>query len=239
MGGLRSTISWLGLAAGVFWVAAGPLPAREPARPLWRSARTIPIPLDELPAACQRRIRPIVEQPTLSHAGKPEEFAGHPALYFWLVDHPDCCSRAWRRLDIPCMEIVDRGNGRFGWSDSHGSEIWWETLYCRDDCRIWYAEGRVRPALWLPPVPLKAVVFFQHSHQSDELGRPFIRHRADVFAQTDSKTAALVLRLLGPSIPSLAEQCVSQMGLFFSGLVRYCDHYPERTQELLFGEDGR
>lgn len=236
MRGLRATISWLGVVASVVW--AGGLTAREPARPtLLRSAQVEPPQISLLPAAYQLRVRQVVELPNLTYHGTAEEFVGKSSLYYWLLDHPDRASHAWRRLGTPCMEIADRGNGRFGWSDDHGSDIWWETLFACADYRVWYAEGKVRPALLLPPVPLRAVVVFHHSQQLDERGKTHIRHQADVFAQTDSKTAGLVLRLMGPSIPHLSEQCISQMGLFFSGLVRYFDRYPERADDLLFGED--
>ena len=234
MRGLRPTISWLGLVASVVWGATGTAQAREP-RPIHRAAQIESPPMSLLPASHQQRVRDIVDKPTLSYRGPAEEFTGSRSLYYWLLDHPDRGTRAWRRLGTPCMEIVDRGNGRFGWSDDQGSDIWWETVYHNQELRVWYCEGKVRPAAWLPPVPLKAVVVFEHQQIHDDDGTPQIRHRANVFAQTDSRTATLVMRMMGPSIPSLAEQCLSQMGLFFSGLVRYCERYPERTEELLFG----
>lgn len=237
MRSLRPTISWLGVIAGVFWASAGQVEGREPTRPmLLRASQVKPPPLQQIPPAYQQRVRQILEQPTLTYAGKPDEFIGQPAIYYWLLDHPDGAACGWQRLGTPCMDIVDRGNGRFGWADSHGSDIWWETIFSCADYRIWYAEGRVRPAQWLPPVPLRAVVVLHHTQEADEAGQVHIRHQADVFAQTDSKTAGLVLRLLGPSIPCLSEQCVSQMGLFFSALVRYLDRYPERTEDLLLGQ---
>lgn len=235
---MRPVISWLGVAAGVIWVAAGPVMAREPARPLLlRSAKVQPPTLETIPASYRQRVQQVIDQPNLTYSGKAEEFDGNPSFYLWLLDHPDRAAQAWRRLGTPCMEIVDRGQGRFGYSDQHGSDLWWDAVYVTGDQRVWYAEGRIRPALWLPPVPLRAVVVFRHSHEMGDDGLAHLRHQADIWAQTDSRTAALVLRLLGPSVPSLSEQCASQMGLFYSGLVRFFARYPERADELLFGRN--
>jgi hypothetical protein len=64
-------------------------------------------------------------------------------------------------------------------------------------------------------------------------------HQADVFLQTDSKTAVLMTRMLGASVPRIAEQCLSQLETFFSGLVWYVDHHPERAEKLLAGKTAQ
>ena len=51
--------------------------------------------------------------------------------------------------------------------------------------------------------------------------------------QTDSKTAVLMTKMLGSSAPRIAEQCLSQLETFFSGLVWYIDHHPDRAEKLL------
>jgi hypothetical protein len=51
--------------------------------------------------------------------------------------------------------------------------------------------------------------------------------------QTDSKTAALLAQILGPSAPYLAEQGLGQVQMFFSALVWYLGQHPERAARLL------
>jgi hypothetical protein len=125
------------------------------------------------------------------------------------------------------MEITDRGGGRFGWTDGHGSEVHWDTVVNRPGLRIWYAEGGVRPEALLPAVPVRAVVVLRYASSRDGDGRVLMRHQADLYLQTDSKLAALVARMLGPSAPRMAAQCVGQLQMFFSALVWYLDKHPE------------
>jgi hypothetical protein len=191
------------------------------------------VPLREIPESLRPRVRRVIEQPTLFSHGPAEAFAGWPALYHWLLDHPDRAVVAWRKLGATCTEITERGVGRFVWKDGQGSAINWQTIHNSSALRIWYAEGRVRPGVLLPAVPVKAVFLLRHGDRPDGPGRMLIFHQADVFLQTDSKTAALLTQLLGPSAAGLAEQGLGQVEMFFSALVWYLGQHPDRAARLL------
>ncbi len=141
----------------------------------------------------------------------------------------------WRRLGARCQEITNLGNDRFAWTDGQGTELHWVTLCRNGHCRVWYAEGTSRPSPLFPTVPVRALVILRYGQEPTGEGNPLIYHQADLYAQTDSKTAALVARLLGPSAPRLAGECVGQMEMFFSALVWYLGRHPE-MQARLVGE---
>jgi hypothetical protein len=77
-------------------------------------------------------------------------------------------------------------------------------------------------------------VLSHRAHQS-EAGRTLVQHRTDLFLYTDSKAAALVARLMGPSAPRMAEQCAGQIEMFFSALAWYLDQHPAKAEALLTG----
>lgn len=228
----RPEAGWLGALAGVLWASAAAL-AQAPT-PNVTLAPTL-VPLEAVAPQVRDQVRKVIEQPTLSAHAPAEAFGGSPSIYHWLLDHPDRAGAAWRRLGTPCLEITDRGNGRFGWADDQGSDLYWDTVLDTPEMRIWYAEGRARPGVLLPPVGVHAVVVLRHWLAPDENGRMVLNQRADLYFKTDSKTAALVARLMGPSAPRLTEQCVVQLQYFFSALTRYLDRHPERAEPLLFG----
>ncbi len=140
---------------------------------------------------------------------------------------------AWRRLGAKCVSITPRGEGLFGWSDDSGSELVWHTLHRGPDMRVWFAEGKVRPAPVLPLVPIKAILVLHHGEAKNAEGATVIEHHADVFLQTDSKTAATFTKMLGQSAPKLAEQGLGQLQLFFSGLSWYLQRHPDQIELLL------
>ncbi len=223
----------LGLTLVVGAFCAGTATARAATEGPTAFTRT-PLPFEELPARVREQVRRVTEQPTVSARAPAEEFTGRPAMYQWLMDHPDRAAAGWRRLGTPCLDIADRGSGVFGYSDGQGNDIYWETIYRSADTRIWFAEGRARPGLLLPPVPFRAVVVMHHASIADPAGRPRLRHQADFYLHTDSKTASLLARLAGTSAPRLSEQCVGQMQIFFSALTGYMERHPERVEALLF-----
>ena len=238
MGSRRALALWLGLVTGAFCMNTATASAQT-SKPVIEEIRK-KVPLDLLPAGLRDDVRRVVEQPTVFAHGLPEAFRACPAFYFWLLDHPDRAVQMWRRLGAKCLSIVDRGNGRFGWTDGQGTDISWQTIYRSSDLRIWYAEGTGRPGPLLPPVPLRAVVVLHHAEVpthlakgSDRDSRILMVHQADLFLQTDSQAAALVAKLVGSSASRLANQCVGQMEMFFSALAWYVNRHPDRAEALL------
>jgi len=191
------------------------------------------LPLRQIPADVRESVRQILQHPTLFGHGPSESFGGDPELYRWLLDHPDRAMIAWRRLGAPCTEITNVGAGYFASNDGRGDEVRWRSVFENGTLRVWFAEGRVRPAPLLPSVPVRAVILMRHGKRPDGPDRTVLYHQADIYVQVDSKTAALVVKMLGPSLPRLAEEGLRQIEMFYSALVWYCDQHPERTQKLL------
>jgi hypothetical protein len=238
-----ATIGRLGVLGGTLWVAgaAAQPPAVAPAEyavPQQRMRifaparlRLTPVPLDVLPANLREPIAKVVRDPTLAAHGPAEEFAAGP--YEWLLDHPDRVATAWRRLGIPCVAIVPKGDDHFAWIDADGSNVGWVTAYRGLNMRIWYAEGQAKPSPTLPLISVRAVAVLRHSRRTDENGQALISHDVDIYVQTDSKAAALVTRLLGPAAPRMAEQGAMQLLMFFSSMAKHLDERPDQVPVLL------
>jgi hypothetical protein len=191
------------------------------------------VPLDDLPPQARELVRNVIMQPTVSGCGPAEEFPGRLSVFRWLLDHPDRAARAWRQLGAPAMNITSRGADHFTWSGPHGSNVSWDTIYRGPQMCIWYAEGHVRPGALLPSFPVRSVVVMHHSEHLDWLGRPMIQEHADLFLQTNSAATAWMVRLIGPSLPRLTEQCLGQLGMFFSALTNYLYRHPEQAAALV------
>jgi hypothetical protein len=176
-------------------------------------------------------VRGVMAEPTLTASGPLESFRASPALYHWFLEHPDQAMKVWQRLGARGRDIHDLGNGRFTWTDGIGTSVCWETVYRDAKKRVWYAEGTSRPTRLLPTIPVKAVVVMHYDVTRDG-EPPLMQHRADLFLKTDSRTAQLIARMLGPSAPRMAEHGLVQLELFFSALVGYLERYPKHAAEL-------
>jgi hypothetical protein len=224
---------WIGgLCVVVSLIGAGPGTACAAEISSSRTTASSPMPLDDLPKSARDPVRVVLEHPNLHTSGPTESFTCKPAQYYEFLEHPDRAVALWRKLGAKCLSITDRGKGRFGWADEHGSDVHWDMVLSGPKMRVWYSEGQVRPNAWLPTVSFQAVVILHLTETKDAEGRTTVQHQAELFIHSDSKTAALAARLLGPSAPRLAETYIAQIQTFFSALSWYCDQHPEALEKL-------
>lgn len=230
----RSSLLAFALLAAAWW-----LPAHGSEKAAVKKAEPTAqdLPLQALTSRHRRLIEKVLQQPTLAARGPQETFHAQPEHYLYFLDHPDRAVTAWKRLGAKCVAIEARGPGKYFWRDDQGSAVDWETCHRDGSMRVWYAEGEVRPGPLLPLVPVKALVVLRHQQVLKPDGDRLLRQQADIFIRTESKTAAMVTRMLGPSAHHLAEQGLGQLQLFFSGLAWYLDRHPDEVEKLVdFGE---
>ena len=84
-----------------------------------------------------------------------------------------------------------------------------------------------------PTVPVQAVVVMTHPKKPAKDGTAALSPAVQAFLQTDSRAANVVLRMLGPTAPKLAQEGAEQLLFFFAGVARYVQAHPEKADELL------
>jgi hypothetical protein len=198
-----------------------------------RGAEALDLPLEQLDGRQRQLAKQVLDKPAFKAKGPSESFYCKPEHYQYFLDHPDKAVTAWRKLGAKCVTITSKAEQQFGWIDEQGSEVTWETIHRGAELHIWYAEGKVRPGPVLPLVPIKALVVMRHKEQRADDGATGVQHQADLYVQTDSKTAAMLTRMLGPASQRMAEQGMGQLQLFFSGLSWYLDRHPDQVDVLI------
>lgn len=225
------------------FAAGGTSPAASPTNP--KPARK-PVPAAPAPAPSsaptladvvapdyREAVTAVVRQPTITAKSTEDAFPAHPRVYDWLLEHPDRTSKAWQRMDIPCVDIGNLGAGRFSWTDPSGSELVWQIVGRFPDGVVWYATGKVKPGALLPMVPVKAVAVLHAPRTPAPDGLATLSPSVRVYLLTDSRAAAAVLRMIGPAAPRMAEQGAEQLLLFFSGVAAYLGRNPDKLETLL------
>ena len=226
----RVKLGWLGLIASLTLLApafAQPMPAP----PAPETGPVCSVPLNELAPAERERVRFVLERPTLTARGRSEVFTCQPDHYFWLLDHPVQTVRLWRCLGVKCADIAEQG-ASFSWNDGKGSAMRWHEVYRSAELRVWYADGKVNPSFLLPTASIQAVVAVHHTEGTDAVGRPAVRQHIELALHTDSHTLAAAAKLLGASVPHVAQQYVGQIQMFYGALAWYLDQHPSRAVKL-------
>jgi hypothetical protein len=220
-------------------VAADPRPLYAPPPAATQKSPTQtttkqPTVMDFVADAHKDSVGAVIKASTLSAKASEEEFVAHPAVYDWLLDHPDRTSLAWQRMKVPCVDITDLGKGQFHWADDNGSELHWQTVGDIPNGRIWYATGKVKAAALLPMIPVKAVAVLQAPRSvPDKNGYCTFKPVVNVYMQCDSKLANAALRIAGPSAPKMAEEGAEQLLYYFSGVARYLEKNPDQVEGVL------
>ena len=237
---------WLGMGAYCLTAVTAPafiqangeeVPAHRAPRPINATSvaadayTPFSLNLTDLSPDARKRILAVVEQPTLSAHGPLEMFTCQPSMYHWLLDHPDQTVKLWRRLGAKCIEIEDRGDGRFAWKEGV-SEVHWDLVRDGPRQRVWYAEGQVKPSLLLPMVALKAVLVLDFAEGKDGNDQLAVRHQMHLMVHTDSRAVALATRVMGDSAPKMADQFLGQLQMFYAAMAWYLDQHPDKTEKM-------
>jgi hypothetical protein len=227
----------LGGAIGVTAAVAAPPGTQPAAMPAPPSSAPMPQArmnvLDVVKPEFRDAVAKCMNKPTVSTRADGEEVVCTVAVYEWLYEHPDRVALAWQRLKVPSIPIADMGNGKFGWTDEHGSEIVWQTVGTFPDGRVWYASGKVKAGVAAPAIPVQSVVVVRHKKLVEKDGVALFAPTVDAYMHSDSKAANLVLRVLGPTVPNVAEQAAGQLLDFFGGIAAYVQKNPSKADELL------
>jgi hypothetical protein len=178
-------------------------------------------------------VQKVVKNPTISTRAAGEEVVCTVAVYEWLYDHPDRVALAWMRLKVPAITISDLGGGKFAWTDENGSEVVWQTVGTFADGRVWYATGKVKGGKAMPAIPIQGVIVVSHPKKAEKDGVALFTPTAQAYLHSDSRTANLALRALGPTAPKLAEDAAGQLLDFFGGIAGYVQKHPKEANDLL------
>jgi hypothetical protein len=189
--------------------------------------------LDVVRPEFREAVAKCVAKPTISTRAVGEEVICTVAVYEWLYDHPDRVALAWQRLKVPAVTITDRGVGKFAWTDENGSEVVWQTVGTFPDGRVWYATGKVKAATAAPAISVQGVVVVTHTRKAEKDGVALFAPTVQAYMHSDSKAANLVLRVLGPSVPNVAEQAAGELLDFFGGIATYVQKNPGKADALL------
>lgn len=190
------------------------------------------IPLEEVAPAYRDRVQSVLERPALTSSGQPDTFQAEHHVYRWLLDHPDLTVKLWKQLGARVQDIHDRGDGVYVWKDHQGSEVNWHSALKKPDMHVWYAEGKVKPAGLLPLTNFRAVAILVYTTGRDTTGKPAVRHQVHFLLRCDSRSVTLAAKLLGASMPRMAEQYLGQLQMFYAGMAWYLGQDARRARQM-------
>ncbi len=174
-----------------------------------------------------------LRQPTLATWAAGQEIVCTVAVYEWLLDHPDRVALAWQRLEVPALTIGRIDDDTFFWSDGQGNHITWRAVAKQADRRVWYASGKLKATRLTPPIAVEAVAILHYPKLAEKDGVARYRPQVECYLRSESRTALMWLRLLGPAADQMASQAAGQLIDFFSGIAEFVQQHPQAASVLL------
>jgi hypothetical protein len=191
------------------------------------------VPVERFPEPVRSKVAELLQPSSVFGRGPVEVFPCRPFVYAWLLDNPHAGVRAWQSLKATKVTLERQADGSFVGRDGQGGELRWQTILAEPGRRIWLIEGAGRLLPLTPPVAMRALLILRYQEVKGTDGRVGVRHRCEVFAQSDAKTLAALGKLFGMPPETAARKTLEQVELFFSGMAWYLTEHPGWAQTAL------
>jgi len=155
------------------------------------------------------QMRMVIEHSTLQKSVERFRFRSQPAIFEFLLDHPDFAAAVARELRLARYRITPRSDGTYDAVDMQGIHGSFRPLYTAHGERVYSGVGSYQPSFF-PSFSGHAVVRLRYQHRFDPEGLPFVENRAEVYVRLDNRVAAFFARLLMPFLHGVVDHKVNQ-----------------------------
>jgi hypothetical protein len=193
------------LLLGLAWPAACQAqPADLGANPQSREEALRAIPFSELNEVSLRKLRPILERPSLYRRMPTQVVDCDPDLHVFLVRYPEVIVNIWQLMDVTRVQVKRTGGYTFDASDGSGTFCQVELIYGRPDLHIFYATGYYEGPLFRTRMEGDCVILLRSAY-AERNGRVQVTNTLDVFLRMDKVGADILLKTLHPLMGKTAD----------------------------------
>jgi hypothetical protein len=178
------------------------------------------IPRDKISAEARAKVQNVLNDVTIYRRMPMEVIDCDPALYLFLLDHPDLVVNIWEVLGISEVAVRRTGPDTFRADDGAGTLGTVEFLYRSPGLHLVYAEGSYDGAMFAKPVKGKCVMLLKTGYTREANGRLKVNCRLDTFIQLEHAGVELLAKTFKPLVGSVADHNFRETVLFVAGLSR-------------------
>lgn len=194
--------------------------------PAARPSPTLPA---QIPAAERERLQEVAETASVSARAAGEPFLARPAVFEFLLDHPEFATHVTRALRLARYRIW-RGPEGLWLDDGWGAVGQFSIVYSASGTRVMYARGYYQPGFF-PSIHGQAVVVIEYGSQPAGDHRSLISTAVTGFVKLDSRFLAVAGRLAGAVATAKAEKEAQRLVKVFARASRAIDDSPARVHE--------
>lgn len=193
-----------------------------------RAASALP---DQIALTERVRLELVVKNAVVSTRRVVEPFPGRPAIFEYLLDHPEFATHVARALRVARYRIWRTGEGLF-LDDGWGAKGHFEVVHVEQGIRVFYAHGHYEQRL-LPNIRGRAVVVIEYGFSRTGEGGETIAAVITGYVMLDNRALRLIGKLAAPVAQAKADREAQQLLKVFARVSRAIADSPDRVYDEL------
>jgi hypothetical protein len=178
------------------------------------------IPFEKLDAEARRKASFALTATTLFRRMPVQITQCDPALYLFLVRHPDVVVGIWEELGLSEFRMTQTSSAGYRATDGSSMVASAEFLYRGEDTHIVYCEGEYRGPLAAKPIRGRTLLVLKTGIVEESDGRAYITSRLDTFMDIEDVTVEFLTRTFLPLVGRVADNNLFQIAAFVGSLSR-------------------
>lgn len=210
--GGRWRARWLAalLAVGLGWglaprpLLAAALPSGTGSRQAREDALKL-LPLARLNKDQRAKVEAVVGDNSLFRRLPAQVIECDPAMYLFLVEHPEVVVNLWELLDISDVKVRRTSEDTFFADDGSGTQGTVEYLHRGHDIHLLYADGIYQGPVFNRKIRGRCVILLKTGYVVEPSGKCFVTARVDAFMHLDQVSMELLVKTFQPIIGPVAD----------------------------------
>jgi hypothetical protein len=163
------------------------------------------IPFQGLNPQAREKIAAVVKRPTLYRRMPANVIDCDPALFRFLIRHPEVVVNIWQLMGITKVTATRLGPYLLETTDGVGTRSKVELVYGTNDTHLLYCEGDYDGPLCRQPLTGRCVLLLKSGYVDKADGGTHVTNRLDVFLQLDHLGAEALTKTLHPFLGKSAD----------------------------------
>jgi hypothetical protein len=190
------------------------------------------IPLDKLSDEDRVKVKSVLSEVSLFRRLPIKTIDCDPALYIFLVRHPDVVVNIWEIFKISKLRLRQSDENRYQVLESNGAAMTGKFVYQSRNTHVLYGEGTYQGSLFLKPVKGRGVLVLKNAYTQESNGRYTITSRLDCFLSIDSFGAEIATKTVSPLLGKTVDNNFTQTLAFVGSLSRTAELNSHGVQRL-------
>jgi hypothetical protein len=190
------------------------------------------IPWDRLDDEAQRKLRSVVETPSIYRRMPKKTVDCDSGMYSFLLRNPEVVVNMWQVLGISNMTAQRTGDYSWKGNDGAGTQCDVELIYGspNSDVHIMYGEGFYEGSLFKKKMSGRCVLLLRSGYAQDPRSR--VATLLDMFLTVDNAGLDLVAKTLSPLVGSTADANFAETAKFLGRVSLTAEHNAPKLEQL-------